>query len=124
MLLFGMLHLFLCLHLQAVDGCCGSFEAHGSVAVCRESEGMRPRMSAARGLTNALSVSGHVAGTRLCDADSTGQTSTHGRLRSLVVGIVLRGTLATVLAKDLLGEVLCFALLAICVGDVNCVFCC
>lgn len=58
MLLFGMLHLFLCLHLQAVDGCCGSFELHGSVAVCRELGGMRPKMSAASQLMNALSASG------------------------------------------------------------------
>lgn len=57
-LLFGMLHLFLCLHLQAVDGCCGSFELHDSVAVCRESEGTRLKMSAAKELLDALFVSG------------------------------------------------------------------
>jgi hypothetical protein len=56
-LLFGMLHLFLCPHLQAVDGCYGSFELHGSVAVCRESGWMRPKMSAVRGLMDALLTS-------------------------------------------------------------------
>jgi len=60
--------------------------------------------------------------TRLCDADSTGQTSTQGRLRSLI-RVVLGSTLATVLAKDLLGEVLCLALLTIYECDVNGVFC-
>ena len=60
--------------------------------------------------------------TRLCNADSTGQTSTQGRLRSLV-GVVLRGTLATVLAKDLLGKILSLALLTVYECDVNWVFC-
>lgn len=60
--------------------------------------------------------------TRLCDTDSTGQTSTQWRLRSLV-GVVLRGTLATVLAKYLLRKVLCLALLTVCGSDVNWVFC-
>jgi hypothetical protein len=60
--------------------------------------------------------------TRLCDADSTGQTSTQGRLRFLV-GVVLRSTLATVLAKDLLSKILRLALLTVCRSDVNCVFC-
>jgi hypothetical protein len=56
--------------------------------------------------------------TRLCDADSTGQTSTQGRLRFLV-GVVLGTTLATVLAEDLLSKILCLALLTVCMGDVN-----
>jgi hypothetical protein len=103
-LLFGMLHLFLCLHLLVIDGCCDSFGVHDFAAVCRELGWMR--------LDADPLLSLYCLGTRLCDADSAGQTSPQGRLRFLV-GVVLGSTLATVLAEDFLSEILCLALLAI-----------
>jgi hypothetical protein len=109
---FGMLHLFLCLHLLVIDGCCDSFGVHGFAAVCREWGWMRSKMIAIGVLDDGALLSLCCLRTRLCDADSTGQTSSQGRLRFLV-GVVLRSTLATVLAKDFLSEILCLALLTI-----------
>jgi hypothetical protein len=57
-LLFGMLHLFLCLRLLVIDGCCGSFGLRGFAAVCRESGWMRSKMSAVEVLDDGLGVSG------------------------------------------------------------------
>lgn len=57
MLRFGMLHLFLCLHLLVIDGRCGSFDCHGFAAVCRGSGWMRPKMSAAGESEDGLLVS-------------------------------------------------------------------
>jgi hypothetical protein len=56
-LLFGMLHLFLCLRLLVIDGCCDSFGFHGFAAVCRELGWMRSKMSAVGVLVDGLDVS-------------------------------------------------------------------
>lgn len=121
-LLSGMRLLFCCLRLLVTDGRCGSSGFHGSAVVCPGWEWKRPRTSAGNNqYLSCLSVASDR--TRLCDADPTGQTATQLRLLFLVVVVVLRGTLAAVLAEDLLGKVLCLALLTICGCDVNCVFC-
>jgi hypothetical protein len=67
-----------------------------------------------------------IDGAHLCNADSAGQASPQRCRRLLVVvivAVVVRRTLTPILAKDLLSQILCLALGAICGCDVNCVFC-